>query len=517
MKIQVIIPMSGFGERFRTAGYTVPKPLIDVLGKPIIAHILDMFEGETDFIFICNQEHLDNPAYALRSTISRYCPQGRIVGIAPHKLGPVYAVAQAFDIIDPLRPTLVNYCDFSCRWDWPGFKNYVQQTGCQGAVACYRGFHPHMLGSTNYAYVQCQGDQIVNIQEKKPFTDQPMTEYASSGSYYFSSGEVMTQTFRKTLVRSELTVNGEYYVSLAYIPMLEAGQDIRVFELEKFRQWGTPQDLSEYLHHAVIHRPGRRPQVRPQHKGTVLLPMAGLGMRFAKEGYSTPKPLIEVDGQPMFLRALNDLPQADRTVFVLRRDMPGAPEVIALAEKQNGAAIKILPGPTEGQAVTCLEAESLIDPDLPLTIGACDNGYIYDAARFETLMADPEVDFLLWAQRAYPQGARHPEMYGWAQADKNGKLLIVSVKKSIGNPATDPVVTGGFTFKKASDFFAAARRMIAKGEDGRVNGEFYVDQCCNDALALGLVGRVFFIDSYVCWGTPDELRTYEYWREDMTT
>ena len=53
--------MSGFGERFRRAGYKVPKPLIEIDGKPIIAHGVDMFPGEQDFLFICNNQHLGNP------------------------------------------------------------------------------------------------------------------------------------------------------------------------------------------------------------------------------------------------------------------------------------------------------------------------------------------------------------------------------------------------------------------------------------------------------------------------
>ena len=70
--------MSGFGERFRRVGYTVPKPLIEIEGKPIIAHVIDMFPNEMDFIFICNQDHLDNPEYQMKAVINQYCPTGRI-------------------------------------------------------------------------------------------------------------------------------------------------------------------------------------------------------------------------------------------------------------------------------------------------------------------------------------------------------------------------------------------------------------------------------------------------------
>ena len=79
--MQVVIPMSGFGERFRRAGYAVPKPLIEIDDKPIIAHVVEMFPGETDFIFICNQDHLDEPKYNMASILKALCPTDRISGI----------------------------------------------------------------------------------------------------------------------------------------------------------------------------------------------------------------------------------------------------------------------------------------------------------------------------------------------------------------------------------------------------------------------------------------------------
>ena len=74
-EMQIVIPMSGFGERFRKAGYDIPKPLIELEGKPIIAHVIDMFPGETDFTFICNQEHLDDhPTLSVRVRQHRSSP-----------------------------------------------------------------------------------------------------------------------------------------------------------------------------------------------------------------------------------------------------------------------------------------------------------------------------------------------------------------------------------------------------------------------------------------------------------
>ena len=55
--MQLVIPMSGLGQRFKFAGYETPKPLIEIEGKTIIEHILGMFPGINDVIFICNKDH----------------------------------------------------------------------------------------------------------------------------------------------------------------------------------------------------------------------------------------------------------------------------------------------------------------------------------------------------------------------------------------------------------------------------------------------------------------------------
>ncbi len=94
--------------------------------------------------------------------------------------------------------------------------------------------------------------------------------------------------------------------------------------------------------------------------------------------------------------------------------------------------------------------------------------------------------------------------------ETGGVVRGVSVKTPLADPAHDPIVVGTFTFRRASDFAAAAQAMIAR--DGRINGEFYVDSCIEDAIALGLRVRVFEIEHYLCWGTPVDLRTFEYWQ-----
>ena len=508
--MQIVIPMSGFGERFRKVGYSVPKPLIVIDGKTIIQHVAEMFPGEKDITFICNKDHLNENKYRMGEILKEIVPECKIVPIDPHKLGPVHAVLQAIDELDLEKPTIVNYADFTCDWSYIDFCNTVQQTECDGAIPCYRGFHPHTLWSNYYAYVPEKEMHALDIQEKKPFTDSPREEFASSGTYYFKSANLMRQYFERC-VTENLTVGGEYYVSMVYKPMIQDGLNIQVYELNHFMQWGTPSDLEEYRYWSNIFRSIVNEQKPPKHNGALLLPMAGLGSRFQKEGYEMPKPLIKVSGKPMAVQALMDLPLTDTQKFVLREDMY-AVNLLKEALQKNviAAEFSILDHMTDGQASTCVEGANGLAMNEPVTIAACDNGMIYDSDLFVSLMDSNDVDVIVWAARGYPGAIRNPEMYGWIDADETGVIQNVSVKKPLSDPKTDPIVVGAFTFKKMSNFLHSVEKM--KDRAGQINGEYYVDTAINDAISLGLRCVLFEIDYYICWGTPNDLRTFEYWQ-----
>jgi hypothetical protein len=213
----------------------------------------------------------------------------------------------------------------------------------------------------------------------------------------------------------------------------------------------------------------------------------------------------------MVVQAVAELPPARHHSFVLRADMPGHAQISrTLAENHPGARITTLPGVTEGQACSALIGlEALGDATGPVTIGACDYGALYDAAALQALLDDPEIDLVVWGVRGHPNALRHPHMFGWIDA-VDGRIRRISVKTPLAAPATDPTVLGTFTFKRAQDCRAAVARLVAR--DGRINGEFYLDSCINDALDLGLRCQLFEVEHYLSWGTPNDLRSFEYWQ-----
>ena len=513
--MQIVIPMSGFGERFRRAGDKVPKPLIEIEGKPLIAHVIDMFPGEKDFIFICNEDHLNDPRYRMKEILKTLCPTGKIFGIAAHKLGPVHAVLQVENIIDEEKPTIVNYCDFTCYWDWQHFKKFVKNNSCTGAIPSYKGFHPHTLGSTNYAYMKEKDGWVEDIQEKQPYTNDRMNEFASSGTYYFSSAKIMKESFAE-LIEKGIDLNGEYYVSLAYKILCKKVKSVAIYPLQHFMQWGTPEDVVEYNYWSkTFSLLSKTTNKIKKPIGSIVIPMAGLGMRFANEGYDQTKPLIPVSGTPMVIQAAKDLPAGSASVFVVRSDMPDYSEVEGtLKQFFPDAVIETIDHVTEGQACTAMiGVQALVSSDkenlMPVTIGPCDSGAIYNEDKFLNLLNDDNVDVIVWGVRGHANAIRNPEMFGWI-GEENGGILSVSVKKPLSNPMTDPVVIGTFTFKKIEDFNRATENLIKR--NGRINGEFYMDSCIEDAIELGLNCALLEVDSYLGWGTPNDLKTFNYWQ-----
>jgi NDP-sugar pyrophosphorylase family protein len=513
---QIIIPMSGIGERFLRCGYKLPKPLIKVDGKPILAHVIDMFPGEHNFIFVCNNEHLARNTLGMRETIEGLCPSGTIIGIEPHKLGPVHAVLEIKHLISERAPTIINYCDFSCYWDWAHFKTFVRQSECSGAIPAYRGFHPHSLRSTNYAYLSERFGWVTDVQEKRPYTANPMDEYASSGTYYFASGSIALDALRAT-VRRGLSVGGEFYVSMAYKHLLENRQPVAVYPLQHFMQWGTPEDLEEYVKWSELAKHYIEvPQVNTEPIGTTIVPAAGLGKRFLEQGYLVPKPLLPISGRPMLMQAVRDLPPARDHSFILLEAMQGHDDLKAeLTNDFPGALVASLPEQTKGQACSALMGLDLLEQSRgsvsePVTFGACDNGILYNVDKFLGFLADPDIDIVVWGVRGHTNAIRHPNMFGWIDAAHDGRIARISVKNPLAAPSTDPIVIGTFTFKRVIDFRNAISRLVSR--DGRINGEFYIDACINDAIAMGLQCYLFEVDHFVSWGTPTDVLTFEYWQ-----
>lgn len=245
--MKVIIPASGTGERFKNAGYGAFKALLKVNDKLVIDHIIDSLSLEDEFFVISsNETYFEMDKYLNNKHKQTGLKYHHIMYTGP-KNGPVGAIRFTpvlKEMIEPSEETLISYCDFGFEWDYEHFKDFIHRTGCDGAIPCYTGYHPH-LEDENNVYAACKhidGDVYEVIEKYK--SDDRFNEHWSAGLYYFSSFGLMSQAFQE-MIDAKDTLNSEYYVSKAYNHIIqnEVYTVLSYPYIDKFYQFGTPKDF----------------------------------------------------------------------------------------------------------------------------------------------------------------------------------------------------------------------------------------------------------------------------------
>ncbi len=511
----IFIPMAGFGDRYLRAGYREPKPLIPVDGVPMIERVVDSFRSPgapaPKFLFTINRQHSELPA--VRATLERIAPGSPVIVIEPHKDGPVRTLIDCEAHLPDNEDILLNYCDFGVDWSFAEFQAWIAQHGWDGAMTAYKGFHPHSLGPTLYAYMRNDGERVTEIREKHHFTKNKFDEFASSGLYYFKSGAAMKRIAHELVKRGD-RVNGEFYVSMMMQMLIEEGGNVGVHALTHFYQWGTPEDLRDFESWLVAMR--RFPTFAAEaaesaSRAVQVIPMAGRGQRFVDQGYAEPKPFIAVGGAPMIARALECLPKPAGGCrnLIVQREHSESPRFQGIAESLGSRVITV-DAVTQGQACTALIGLDGVSDDAPVLFAPCDAGYTYDPVTRRQLEDLGDYDAIVWTARGHLPAIWRPQMYGWV-AVKDKRVLRAAVKQVVADaePSAQEVMTGTFWFRDAATFRREEAAM--EKDDDRVNGEFYIDTIIKRMVAKGAKVAAFTVDKYIPWGTPEELRTFDYY------
>lgn len=231
----------------------------------------------------------------------------------------------------------------------------------------------------------------------------------------------------------------------------------------------------------------------------ILIPMAGEGSRFAKEGYTFPKPLIDVDGKPMIERVVENLKFPAEFIFLVRKEHLQKYEGLSVTLMRiTGGRFKIVEvdGLTEGAACTALLAKDFINTDDDLLIANSDQVIMYRPENFLTMKNMTSADGIVFTFNAV-----HPK-WSFAKVDASGFVTQVAEKVPISDIAT----CGIYWYRKGSDFVEAAERMISKNI--RVNNEFYIAPVYNEMIGSGKSVIPFFVQEMHGIGTPEDLNAF---------
>ena len=231
----------------------------------------------------------------------------------------------------------------------------------------------------------------------------------------------------------------------------------------------------------------------------ILIPMAGEGSRFAREGYTFPKPLIDVRGKPMIQVVVENLDYDAEYIFLVRKEH---------LEKYNGLRTTLnritngrfkiveVDGLTEGAACTALLAKELINTDEDLLIANSDQILEYSPENFNMMKCMTNVDGIVFSFHAV-----HPK---WSFVKTNSRGIITEVAEK--NPISDIATCGVYWYRRGSDFVNAAETMIEKNI--RVNNEFYIAPVYNELISEGKEIIPFFVQAMHGIGTPEDLQTF---------
>lgn len=244
--MHVIIPMAGTGQRFVDAGYSTVKPLIKVDNRTILEYILEMFDKTDEFHIIYSENFTESEKLTLAPlTKDLSCTFYKIPG---HKAGPVATVlrSKVLSYIPENEEVIVTYCDNPFQWDYESFKRKMLEEKADGAILSHGGFHPHRLSHTKMAFMKISEDNVVTeIKEKECYTDTPMEEFASTGTYYFRRASDIKKYFVE-LVEKNINYNNEYYVTLVYNLMIGDGLKVLSYPTETVTVFGTPEELENF-------------------------------------------------------------------------------------------------------------------------------------------------------------------------------------------------------------------------------------------------------------------------------
>jgi dTDP-glucose pyrophosphorylase len=227
--------------------------------------------------------------------------------------------------------------------------------------------------------------------------------------------------------------------------------------------------------------------------------MAGEGSRFAKEGYTLPKPLIDVDGKPMIQRVVENLNFAADFIFLVRKEHLDKYEGLSVTLNRITCGrmnIVEVDGLTEGAACTALLAKEHINNDDDLLIANSDQIIDYRLENFVTMKNMTSADGIVFSFNAV-----HPK-WSFAKIDGDGFITEIAEKIPISNIAT----CGIYWYRKGMDFVEAAETMISKNI--RVNNEFYIAPVYNEMISSGKMVIPFYVQEMHGIGNPEDLQTF---------
>jgi HAD superfamily hydrolase (TIGR01509 family) len=233
-KLNVLIPMAGAGSRFQSAGYTFPKPLIDVEGNTMIQVVVDNLNIDATFIYVVQKEHREK--YNLDTLLNLITPNCKIVEVDGLTEGAACTTLLAKEFIDNDEPLVMANSDQFLEWDSNEFMYKMIEQKVDGGILTFTATHPKW----SFAKIDEYG-YVTEVAEKNPISD-----IATVGVYYWAKGSDYVK-YAEQMISKNIRTNNEFYVCPVFNEAIADCKIIKTFHIKKMWGLGTPEDLNYYL------------------------------------------------------------------------------------------------------------------------------------------------------------------------------------------------------------------------------------------------------------------------------
>lgn len=233
-KLNVLIPMAGAGSRFEKAGYTFPKPLIEVNKKPMIQVVVENLNIDANYIYIVQKSHREK--YNLDTLLNLITPGCKIVETDGITEGAACTSLLAKEYINNDLPLFFANSDQFVEWDSNEFMYKMNETNSDGGIVTFTSTHPKW----SFAKIDDSGI-VTEVAEKNPISD-----IATVGYYYWKRGSDFVECAEK-MIDLDIRINNEFYVCPVFNQAIAKGLKIRTFNTPGMWGLGTPEDLDHYL------------------------------------------------------------------------------------------------------------------------------------------------------------------------------------------------------------------------------------------------------------------------------
>jgi dTDP-glucose pyrophosphorylase len=233
-KLNVLIPMAGLGSRFAQKGYTFPKPLIDVNGRPMIQVVVENLNIDANYIFVVQQEHLEK--YNIKHLLNLIKPDSKIVVIDGLTEGAACTTLLAKEFIDNDNPLLIANSDQYIDWNSNETMYSFSNNDIDGGMLVFNAVHP------KWSFAKLGQDGFVEQVAEKD----PISNIASVGVYYWAKGSDYVK-YAEQMIDKNVRVNNEFYVCPVINEAISDGKKFKVNYVQEMWGIGTPEDLDTFL------------------------------------------------------------------------------------------------------------------------------------------------------------------------------------------------------------------------------------------------------------------------------